>query len=108
MRRLAGGRPFGLVLIPDESMVEDGLWARITASTGPLRRHALRQSLLAFAAEQGIAVLDLLPPLLAAAPWPADGKRHLYLLRDTHWNARGNRIAGEALAPFVTGLLAGR
>ncbi len=108
LRQLAGARPFGIVLIPDESMVEDELWARVTQAAGPLRRHALREELLAFLAEEGVPALDLLPPLLAAEPWPADGKRHLYLLRDTHWNARGNRVAGAALAPFVQGLLQGR
>lgn len=39
-------------------------------------------------------------PLRAAPPWE-DGRRHVYHLRDTHWNARGNRIAGEELARFL-------
>ena len=25
----------------------------------------------------------------------------VYHLHDTHWNARGNRIAGEAMAQFI-------
>jgi hypothetical protein len=49
-------------------------------------------------------VLDLPPPLRAVPPL-ADGRRHLYHLRDTHFNARGNRAAGWALAEFVRGLL---
>jgi len=34
----------------------------------------------------------------------ADGLRHLYHRRDTHFNARGNRAAGEALARFLRNL----
>jgi hypothetical protein len=34
-----------------------------------------------------------------------DGRRHLYHLQDTHFNARGNEIAGRALARFVDSLL---
>ena len=42
---------------------------------------------------------------MRAVPKEADGRRHLYHLRDTHWNARGNELAGEALAKFVVPLL---
>jgi hypothetical protein len=45
---------------------------------------------------------------LTAVPPLPDGDRHLYLLRDTHWNARGNDAAGKALAPFVRQLMADR
>jgi hypothetical protein len=38
---------------------------------------------------------------MLAEPPLEDGNRHLYHLRDTHWNARGNRLAGEALAEFL-------
>ena len=41
----------------------------------------------------GVRVLDLLPILREA-----ELAGHTYHLRDTHWNARGNRLAGEALA----------
>ena len=39
--------------------------------------------------------------ILSAQPPMADGHRHLYHIRDTHFNARGNRIVGEALAGFL-------
>ena len=29
------------------------------------------------------------------------GRRHVYHLRDSHFNAAGNRVAGEALAAFL-------
>jgi hypothetical protein len=35
----------------------------------------------------------------------ADGRRHLNHLQDTHFNARGNQVAGEALARFVDSLM---
>jgi hypothetical protein len=108
LRALAAGRPFALVLIPDEFMVEDGLWQRVQQAAGqPLERLQLRDLLVAFCRDQGVPCLDLLPALLAVPPL-ADGDRHLYLLRDTHWNARGNDAAGRALAPFVRQLLATR
>jgi hypothetical protein len=47
-----------------------------------------------------VAYLDVLPVLRAVAPLP-DGNRHLYSLRDTHFNRRGNRFVGRALADFL-------
>ena len=106
MREACGDRPFGIALIPDESMVEDALHERVVQAHGaPLRRHALRERLNVWCGEQGIACLDFWPVLRSAKPWPADGARHLYLLRDTHWNARGNEVAGQALADFIAARL---
>jgi hypothetical protein len=106
MRAACGDRPFGIALIPDESMVEDELFERVVKAHGALlRRHALRERLIAWCNEQGIACIDFWPHLRDATPWPADGARHLYLLRDTHWTARGNEVAGRALATFVAARL---
>jgi hypothetical protein len=108
IHELAGIRRFGLVLIPDEFMVEDNLWQQVQHAAGQaLERHALRDRLLAWCRDEHIPCLDLLPVLTAVPPLP-DGDRHLYLLRDTHWNARGNDAAGKALAPFVRQLMADR
>lgn len=105
LRQAAGARPFGFVLIPDEFMVEDGLWQQVQAEAGtPLDRLALRRRVLEWCSSAGVPCLDLLPALTAVPPL-ADGDRHLYLRRDTHWNARGNEVAGKALAPFVRQLL---
>jgi hypothetical protein len=105
LRLAAGPRPFAFVLIPDECMVEDALWARVQDANGaPLSRHALRLRLIEWCRQQAIPCLDLWPALTAVPPL-ADGDRHLYLLRDTHWNARGNEVAGRALAPFAAQLL---
>lgn len=106
MRALAGTVPLGILLIPDEFMVEDALWDALVARAPELHGHRfrLRDELVALCAETGIPCLDLLPALQAVPPL-ADGDRHLYLRRDSHWNARGNAVAGKALAPFVDALL---
>ena len=39
-----------------------------------------------------------------AVPPLTDGWRHVYHLRDTHFNVRGNRVAGEALAQALAEL----
>lgn len=104
-RRAGGARPFGVVLIPDEFQVEDPLWEEVVRRAGvPLERDRPQRLLRAWLAALDVPVLDLLPVLRSAPPLD-DGRRHVYHLRDTHWNARGNRIAGLALAPFVRELL---
>ncbi|HVS09276.1 MAG TPA: hypothetical protein VMS76_05315 [Planctomycetota bacterium] len=106
LRAAAGATPFGVILIPDEFQVEDALWSEVgEASDGvPLERDRPQRVLVPFLEEHAIPVLDLLPPLRAVPPLE-DGRRHLYHLRDTHFNTRGNRAAGWALAEFVRGLL---
>ena len=103
-RDLVAPRRFAVLVIPDELQVEDELWAAVRARAGvALERDGLQRRLLPRLAAEGIATLDLLPVLRAVEPL-ADGRRHLYHLRDTHWNARGNRVAGEALAAFLADL----
>jgi hypothetical protein len=104
MRELCGRRPFGCVLIPDEFMVEDALWAQVRGDANDDNRWLLRDRLVAWCRDEGIPCFDLLPVLRAVPPL-GDGDRHLYLLRDTHWNVRGNQAAGEAVAPFLRRLL---
>lgn len=104
MRAECGARPFAVLLVPDEFQVEDALWSEVRSEG--LERDRPQHLLQAELGRRGIATLDLLPVLRGVAPL-ADGRRHVYHLRDTHWNARGNRAAGEALAGFVRGLLRG-
>ncbi|HZS41028.1 MAG TPA: hypothetical protein VFF06_29570 [Polyangia bacterium] len=99
----AAGKPrLAFMLIPDELQVEDEVWTRVARDTAPLalERDRPQRVVGEWLARRGLPVLDLLPVLRAAAPF-SDGKKHFYLLRDTHFNARGNRIAGEALAGFL-------
>jgi alginate O-acetyltransferase complex protein AlgJ len=59
----------------------------------------LEQSL----ASQGVEVVDLLSPLLAArAKGDARGEEPLFQRQDTHWTDRGLRLAAEVLAKRVT------
>ncbi len=88
-----------MVLIPDEYQVNDDLYEtlmhRVPDAAAYERLHP-QQRLSAHCRDRGIEVLDLLEPLRRA-----NGERPVYRLRDTHWNARGNRIAGEALARYL-------
>jgi len=106
LRDAAGATPLAVMLIPDEFQVEDELWNELVEASGavPLERDRPQRVLVPFLEQHAIPVLDLLPSLRAVPPL-ADGRRHLYHLRDTHFNARGNRAAGWALAEFVRGLL---
>jgi hypothetical protein len=55
-----------------------------------------------FCERHGIAVLDPLEYLRQSHRPDA----RLYIPNDTHWNARGNRLAGELLASFIDERLA--
>jgi len=101
----AGETPLVFVLIPDEFQVEDPLWEEILKTCSDrLHRDLPQQRILAWLAPRGVPCLDLLPAL-RSLPVEADGLRHAYHLQDTHFNARGNRRAGEALATFLRPLL---
>ncbi len=105
MRRASGATPFAVHLIPDEFQVDDELWKNILERTGnPRLARDLPQQLIGeWLAQEGIPYLDLLPVLRAQCA-PRRGNRHCYHLRDTHFNARGNRVAGEAMARFLARL----
>ena len=110
IRKLCGSRPMMVLVLPDEFQVEDELWSAIMTSMKRMGSPALDrerpQKLLApFFEEEGIPYLDV-RPLLRAAPPLADGKRHVYAMRDSHVNRRGNEIVGKALAEFLRPRLA--
>jgi acetyltransferase AlgX (SGNH hydrolase-like protein) len=67
----------------DEAVWDRGLVARRVAEMGRLG---------------GFAVLDLTPALRAAT---GRFRGEPYLLYDGHWNARGHRVAAEAVAAFL-------
>ena len=85
-----------VVLIPDEYQVSDPLWAELARKPAGLDRALPQKRIGAFCRRSKIAVLDLLPVLTAAQRGGP-----VYHLRDTHWNARGNRLAGEAIADWI-------
>lgn len=108
IKNAAGTTRIAVMLIPDEFQVEDAVWEGVVADprAKDLDRERPQKVMLPWLADQGFEVLDLLP-LLRAAPPLADGRKHVYHLRDTHFNVRGNRIAGEALAEFLRPRLGG-
>ncbi len=88
-----------LVLIPDEFQVNDTLYQRLLAlgdKPGIYERDFPQRLIGAYAQRIGIRTLDLLPALRAA-----EKQGRTYHLRDTHWNARGNRVAGDEIADFI-------
>jgi lysophospholipase L1-like esterase len=101
-RRIAGDVPLAVLLIPDEFQVEDRLWDAVHRRLGdePLKRDQPQRILRRFLDRHGLPYLDLLPVLRGAA-LESDGARHVYHLRDTHLNAKGNRLVGEELAAWL-------
>jgi hypothetical protein len=107
MRAAAGRVPMVVMLIPDELQVEDAVWDSIKgALPNDAERDRPQRILRERLAAAGVRYLDLLP-ILRAVPPLADGRRHLYLKRDTHFNARGNQATGVALAEWISPYLRG-
>jgi hypothetical protein len=105
MERAAGDVPLAFVLIPEEFQVEDDVWEEVARRSGqPLDRDLAQRTIIEWLKARGRAVLDLLPLLRAVEPLD-DGCRHLYHLRNLHFNSRGNEVAGRALARFADSLL---
>ena len=106
MRRLADDVPFAIMMIPDEFQIDDELWAAIEESRDgtALSRDLPQQVLGEWLMKEKIPYLDLLPVLRSQCAPHHQGEGHCYHLRDTHFNARGNRLAGEELARFLTRL----
>ena len=94
IERAAGDVPLAFVLIPDEFQVEDDLWEEMQRrGDQALDRDLPQRKVTEWLAGRGRPALDLLPLLRTVEPLP-DGRRHLYHLYDTHFNARGNELAG--------------
>lgn len=93
--------PWALHLIPAEIQVDRLVRHRVLEALG--RNSAAydfdypQKRLRAFAAARGIRVIDPMPAMREAHD-PADP---LYIQFDTHWNMRGNRLAGEAIADSI-------
>ncbi len=100
---VAGARLL-VVVIPDETQVNPALAARVCTARGgvPLDLDKPQRLLGAFLRERGVAALDLLPEFRARA---AAGVS-LYMPRDGHWNAAGQRLAAVRIAARLEALLA--
>ncbi len=105
MKRATGRVPLAFMLIPEEYQVEDDIWHEVVRrNEQPLDRDLAQRTMVAWLKAHGLPVLDLLPVLRAVQPM-RDGRRHLYHLRNMHFNTRGNDVTGQALAAFVASLL---
>lgn len=98
----AAGIPMHFLILPDEFQVEDAVWQDVLAHGRGARldREQPQRLLRAWFEARGLAYCDPLAELRAVAPL-ADGRKHVYHLRDSHFNVRGNRVVGEALARFL-------
>jgi hypothetical protein len=74
---------------------------RRTCAALSAERELPQQRLLEHCRLRGLECLDLLEPLRRAQ---AEG--HVYHLRDTHWNAGGNRVAGTIIGEYLSERLA--
>jgi SGNH hydrolase-like domain, acetyltransferase AlgX len=97
------GRPWAVVLIPDEFHVNDRLWKSVEGSLQnvSLNRFRAQAMVKEWAAQNQVPCLDLTDALRAAKK-KDDGQRHVFHRNDTHFNVRGNSIAGRALAAFLS------
>ncbi|MCC6408376.1 MAG: hypothetical protein IT453_14520 [Planctomycetes bacterium] len=100
LRRVAGDVPLAVLLIPDEFQVEDALWERASREYPGADREQPQRIVGEWLEAHGVPYVDLLPRLRAVEPLP-DGSRHVYHLRDTHFNVRGNALAAKALAELI-------
>ncbi len=102
LREAAAPIPLACLLIPDEFQVEDAVWESVCASglARDVDRELPQRRLREHLTREGVEFVDLLPALRAAPPL-ADGRLHVYHLRDTHFNARGNEIAARGLVELV-------
>lgn len=107
MIAIAGDTPLVFTLLPDRCQLDDELWRRVVKRWPEVRdrRDRPQRAIREWFRERGVPVLDLLP-YLRRVPALDDGSRHVYHRNDTHFNARGNRIVGEALARFLVPRLA--
>jgi hypothetical protein len=71
-------------------LAADGFFARITDTL----------------TARGVPVVNLRPPLRAAAQAGLAHGRYVYWRDDTHWNAAGVRVAARAIAPTLRAVLA--
>lgn len=98
---LAGDRPLGFLVIPEEFQLEDALWEGLARAVGDgAERDRPQRLIAAWCAQRGVPCEDLLPRL-RALPVQADGQRHAYLVRNTHFNALGNEVAADGLCALV-------
>jgi hypothetical protein len=106
--RVLFGERLRIVLIPDEFQVDEQLLQRVVAGAPESAGwdvDAPQRLVGEHCRANGVAVLDLLPVLRAHV---RGGGARTYHLRDTHWNATGNRVGGVAIARWWAESVSGR
>ncbi len=96
--------PLAVAVLPDEYQVNDALWQAIlqgVPNPDAHQRNYPQEVVIPTLQELGVPVLDLLPVLREAEAGGAT-----FHPQDSHWNARGNQVAGEAIAQWVLTLQA--
>jgi hypothetical protein len=98
----ASGVDFLFVPVPTKlDIFPDKLDPKFNAWVGRVVNPLARKFLLRLA-EEGVEVLDLLPPLLAArAEGDSAGQEPLYQRQDTHWTSRGLRLVADVLVARI-------
>lgn len=106
IKKRAGDTPVYAIVLPDEFQVEDEVWQQVRCllreqdGVENPDRDQPQRILMQGLARLGIPAVDVLQAL-RAVPLEPDGRRHLYHLQDTHFNLRGCRATGKALAGFL-------
>ena len=105
IRRVAesGGSRYVLVIHPDQTQVDEGLRRELVTTFG-LREQDFdfdlpQRVVMAYCAARRVTCLDLLPTFRAHAH-----TGDLYLLRDTHYNDAGRRLAAGGIRDFLASL----
>lgn len=98
----ASGARFVLVVVPAFPEESDRAWRRLLADVGAAKawrydREYPERRVARVAAGDGIALVSLVPAFRAVADPSA---LHLH---DFHWNERGNRLAAETIAAYLSG-----
>ena len=109
----ARGRRLALVVYPSELQVDprkrDALIATLrqqppyaTLSSDDIDPRLPNKRLASYCQSRGLPCFDVTPAIVAARQ---SSDEPLYKTRDTHWTIRGNRVAAEAEAAYLMGLV---
>jgi len=107
------GRRMALAIYPSSLQVYPAQRAALVEALGHRTRYALlsldaidpwlpNRQLIAYCQGAALPCVDLTPVFIEASQASTEA---LYKERDTHWTIRGNRVAAEAEAPFLAGLV---
>ena len=94
------GEKLVLLLVPDEYQVNDSLWTDLLATvpdSKAYRRELPQQKIIQHCQRHEIKYIDLLPILREA-----EKMQRTYHLRNTHFNAYGNKVVGSVLADVIS------